>query len=155
MQGNVTGKCVPPVDCTSVEKELNVSQKWLDSLWWLIHLRWIAGLGVLVFTWIGEHLLGLGLTAGSLYTIGVGILGYNVFFSWRLTHCCRFSISTPRAHALARLQITADWVAMTLLIHFSGGVESPLFLYFFFHIILAAILLAVRKSSTIRARFSG
>ena len=133
-----------PEGCNLAEEGPNASQEWLNSLWWLIRLRWLAGVGVLVATWIAEHLWGLNLATGPLYAIGVGILGYNVFFSRRLTQCCRSSISTPRAQVSARLQITADWVAMTLLIHFSGGVESPLFLYFFFHIILAAILLAVR-----------
>ncbi len=132
-----------PEGCELVEKGSNASQEWLNSLWWLIRLRWLAGVSVLVATW-GAGLWGLNLAAGPLYAIGVGILGYNVFFSRQLTRCCRSSISTPRAQVSARLQITADWVAMTLLIHFSGGVESPLFLYFFFHIILAAILLAVR-----------
>jgi signal transduction histidine kinase len=35
---------------------------------------------------------------------------------------------------------------MTLLIHLSGGVESPAILYFFFHIALASILLSTRST---------
>jgi signal transduction histidine kinase len=48
------------------------------------------------------------------------------------------------ANLLANLQIAADWLAMTLLIHLSGGVESPAILYFFLHITLASILLSTR-----------
>jgi signal transduction histidine kinase len=47
---------------------------------------------------------------------------------------------------LTKIQIGLDWLAMTAIIHFSGGVESPALFYFFFHIIIAAILLSPRAT---------
>lgn len=129
------------LDQIPAERELAASQSWL------VRLRWFAGLGVLVATWISEHILGLGLASIPICTIGVCILAYNAVFWWWLNGGAR---RDRRRHTdtrlLARLQIAADWVAMTLLIHFSGGIESPVLLYFLFHITLAAILLPVQDT---------
>ncbi len=124
---------------TLAERELLASQEWL------IRIRWIAGLSVPLATAAAQAILGLGL-AWPLYLIGVGILAYNTLF-WRwVARLEGKPVAVTSAYRLALLQITADWLAMTLLIHFSGGIESPAILYFFFHIVLAAILLPVRAT---------
>lgn len=113
-----------------------------DSLRWLIRLRWIAATGVLLTTFVLQSVPGLHPAALPLYAIGLLILGYNVLFWYRL-RCqrCAPGERRRRTQLLARLQITADWAAMILLIHFSGGIESPIIFYFVFHTVLAAILL--------------
>ena len=47
---------------------------------------------------------------------------------------------------LTKAQIALDWLAMTALIHYTGGIESPAVLYFLFHLIIAAILLSPRAT---------
>lgn len=117
------------------------------SLEWLCKLRWIAGAGVILATWLARFGLGLKLAVGPLTLIGVGILGYNVLFvHWLNRLTCDLSGANIRARAQSRAQIAADWIAITLLIHYSGGIESPAILYFFFHIILATILLSEREA---------
>lgn len=122
---------------TLVEEELVASEAWL------IRIRWWAGLGVLAATGFATFILKLALPAAPLCAIGVAILGYNAILRSVLQRRLRDipRIVTP-FERLAKLQIGLDWVAMTLLIHFSGGVESPAILYFFFHIVLASILLS-------------
>ena len=61
-------------DQTPVERELAASQVWL------VRLRWIAGFGVLVATWISGNILKLGLASIPIYVIGVCILLYNALF---------------------------------------------------------------------------
>ncbi len=131
----------PQPGLTLVEREL------VASLGWLIAVRWIAGAGVLSATWATGSLFGLRLAVGPLYAIGASILAYNTLFYWILTRVRRESLMPMVwANRLAHLQIAADWVAMTLLIHLSGGVESPAILYFFFHLALASILLSTRAT---------
>ncbi len=117
------------------------------SLEWLCKLRWIAGAGVILATWLARLGLKLALATVPLTFIGLGILGYNVLFlRWLNRLTCDLSGANRRARAQSRAQITADWLAITLLIHYSGGIESPAILYFFFHIILATILLSGREA---------
>ncbi len=134
-------EATPRLNGTLAERELEA------SLGWLIGLRWVAGLGVLIATWLTENLLALHLAAVPLYAIGASILAYNTVFGWMLGRVRRQSPApVSGANRLAHLQIASDWVAMTLLIHFSGGAESPAILYFFFHIALASILLSSRAT---------
>jgi signal transduction histidine kinase len=113
------------------------------SLEWLCKLRWIAGAGVILATWLARFGLKLDLAVGPLTFIGIAILGYNVLFiRWLNRLTCDLSGANIHARTQARAQIAADWIAITLLIHYSSGIESPAILYFFFHIILATILLS-------------
>lgn len=124
---------------TLAERELLASQEWL------IRIRWIAGLSVPLATAAVQAIFGLEL-AWPLYLIGAGILIYNALFWWWVARLEGKPVAVTSAYRLALLQITADWLAMTLLIHFSGGIESPAILYFFFHIVLASILLPARAT---------
>jgi signal transduction histidine kinase len=120
---------------------LPAEQELIGSLAWLITLRWPAGMVVLLGTLLATGLLGVRLPAVSLYLLGVGILAYNALLTWRLRHLNAHSASDVRYQWFARLQIALDWLAMTLLIRFTGGTESPAILFFLFHITIASLLL--------------
>jgi len=42
--------------------------------------------------------------------------------------------------------VSADLLILTVLLHFSGGIENPFVFYFMFHMIIASILLSERES---------
>ncbi len=121
---------------TSVEREL------VSSLSWLIRLRWLAVIGVLLGTWFATSVLSLPLPALALYLLGTAILGYNALFYWVL-HRLRSASHTSRLafQRFARLQIGLDWLATALLVYFTGGIESPVLVFFLFHIIISSMLL--------------
>lgn len=120
-----------------------VEQELISSMARFTTIRWLAGLGVLGATWFVNGVLRLPLPVLSLYFIGVAILAYNAACYLVLKGLLQAEPrSIVRFHRLTKIQIGLDWLAMTALIHFSGGVESPALFYFFFHIILAAIFLS-------------
>jgi len=120
-----------------------VEQELVSSLARFITIRWLAGLGVLGATWFVSGVLRLPLPARPLYLIGLAILGYNAACYLVLKRLLGAEpLSIVRFHRLTKVQIGLDWLAMTALLHFSGGVESPALFYFFFHIILSGIFLS-------------
>jgi signal transduction histidine kinase len=124
-----------------------VEQELASSVARFITIRWLAGLGLLAATWLATAVLTLPLPAKPLYIIGVAILAYNAVFTLVLQRLLR--TEPPNIiwfHRLTKMQIGLDWLAMTAIIHFSGGVESPALFYFFFHIIIAAMLLSPRAT---------
>jgi K+-sensing histidine kinase KdpD len=126
---------VPPR--TPVEEEL------IGWVAWQIQLRWVAALGILTATWFASSILNIHLPLWPLYTIGLSILFYNALFLLYLRRLEREAISEAAIFdRFAKVQTSLDWLAMILLVHFSGGVESPLILYFIFHLIIASILLS-------------
>lgn len=123
-----------------------VEAELVSSVGWMIDLRWIAGAGVLLATWVVENFFRLDTARWPLYIIGLTILGYNLFFYLQRRRLSRNLASITAYYSLAKWQVGLDWLAMTLLIYFSGGVESPAIFFFLFHIIIASILFPPRAA---------
>ncbi len=123
-------------------KSTIAEQELVNSLVWLIKLRWLAGIGVLLVTWGAANILSITLPAFSLYLIGIGLLAYNALL-WEGLRW--LNANGPPSIAVyqwfGRLQIGLDWLAMILLVHFSGGLQSPVLFYFLFHVPIASLLL--------------
>lgn len=119
---------------------------------WLIRLRWVAAAAVFIVTPVARDLLSFSLPWIPLYLIGGAILLYNVIFAWRL----RFLSGRPDTpittfSRFAALQILLDWLALTLVVHYTGGAESPALSFFIFNAIVASILLPARTAFLLAA----
>jgi signal transduction histidine kinase len=115
-----------------------------DNVSRLIRLRWLAGLGVIVSTLLLDPLLHIEAPTRRLLAVGAFILVYNLFF-WLA--CRTVVIRDSRANTYEWFtigQMAFDWIATILLIHFSGGIESPAISFFFFHLVIACILFQPR-----------
>ncbi len=124
---------------TPVEEEL------VGRVAWQIQLRWLAVVGVLAAAWFASSILDVRLSPWPFYIVGLSILSYNFLFWLHLRRLERESVSEAVVFdRFAKAQTGLDWLAMILLVHFSGGVESPLLFYFIFHLIIASILLSPR-----------
>ena len=123
-----------------------VDAELVASVSWLIRIRWIAGISVVLATWTLEVVFGLDAAEIALYMIGAGILAYNLIF-YLLERRLASKVAPITVYdRLAKWQVGLDWLAMTLLIHYSGGIESPAILFFFFHIIIASMLFTPRTA---------
>lgn len=117
-----------------------------NRLHWLILLRWVAITGVL-FTLAFTTLV---LKVLSVYSaLAVGIIAammalYNLIF--RLA-----CVSTKAPKAMAFAQVLLDLMALTLMLHFTGGISNPFFAFFVFHVIIASILLKRQESYLVAA----
>jgi signal transduction histidine kinase len=127
----------------SVQHESSLAEQELaSSLSWLISLRWLAGVGVLLGTWVATSVLDLSTPALPLYALGAGVLVYNTLFWWALRQLnARPSTSSVVYQSFARIQIGLDWLAMAMLVYCTGGIESPTLYFYLFHIIIASLLL--------------
>jgi signal transduction histidine kinase len=124
-----------------------VEQELVTSVVWFINIRWLAGIGVLLAAWFVDVVLRFSIPAIPLYLIGILIVIYNAVFRFVLNRLVAVDPhNIGKYDTLTKAQISLDWLAMTGLIHFTGGLESPIILFFFFHIIIAAILLSPRAT---------
>ncbi|MHC4260875.1 MAG: sensor histidine kinase [Planctomycetota bacterium] len=73
---------------------------------------------------------------------------YNTVVLQVLNHLTRTHTGArcPKVKKVINFQISADLLALTVLLHYSGGVENPFVFFFVFHVIIASILLSVRDS---------
>lgn len=128
--------------------ELTPSWIMFDTFWhalhrrnrWLILLRWWA-VGMLVAMVLGvEMLAGLTIETYAVAGIAVVIALYNVVLARVLP---RVPATLARFHGLhfALVQISADLCALMALIYVTGGVESPFYPFFIFHVIIGSLIL--------------
>jgi signal transduction histidine kinase len=115
---------------------------------WLIQLRWMASSAVIYVTFLSVELFGVSIDPIPLYLIGAAIAGYNSLFSigLKLAEVKSSPERFRQAKIIANAQIVLDLFFLTLLIHFSGGVENPLAFFFIFHVIIASMLLSRRET---------
>ena len=144
-----------------------VQLRWFSFIGVLeIRLRWVAAAGVLIGTLILDNILTLPVATWPLYAIGLCMLIYNFFLrrylEQRFTYPTRASgydyqsllqfywrgierediAEAASFDRFVQVQLSLDWLAMILLVHFTGGVTSPLLFYFVFHLIVASALLS-------------
>jgi signal transduction histidine kinase len=120
----------------------------LRGAYWLATLRWIAVVCVPVGIYVSSNILDIALADGALYAIATLLFAYNVGVRILLDHAVKTEdgISAKTIKRIIHLQISADLVLLTALLHFSGGIENPLVFFFIFHMIIASILLSRRES---------
>ncbi|MCL5281310.1 MAG: HAMP domain-containing histidine kinase [Planctomycetes bacterium] len=116
--------------------------------YWLVRLRWIAASAVACGTFVSARIFHIPVQEAPLYTIAVLLVLYNAAVLDLLNRFMRVICeqSRRRTKNMIDIQISTDLIILTVLLHFSGGPENPLVLFFIFHVIIASILLSVWES---------
>ncbi len=127
----------------------------IERIYWLIKLRWVAITGVVLTVLFAKQVLDVSLNSISLSIIAALLAIYNLAF---MLYLKRLEKNKPAqliliANRIANIQISLDLLSLTVLIHFSGGIENPFIFYFIFHMIIASILLS-RRASFLQATFA-
>ncbi|MFH1086745.1 MAG: HAMP domain-containing sensor histidine kinase, partial [Chloroflexota bacterium] len=113
---------------------------------WLVAVRWVtltvaAALVLLANSWLGTSLPVL-----PLVLTLVGIAAYNALF-WHLVHQLTRRDASRRRYAwLMHGQVVCDLLALTSLLHFSGGLENPFAPYYMLIVLIGSLLMARRDS---------
>jgi signal transduction histidine kinase len=132
-----------------VQSQIPVETELIERMSWLIRLRWVAILGTGTALALSWFLYPGALPLLPLAGVTLAIALYNTqFFFYARTLALGHAGADRLHHAtqFAYAQIALDLVALAVLIHFSGGVENPMALFFVFHTIIASILLPRRVS---------
>ncbi len=118
----------------------NLSKK----VFWLCILRWFAVVGIVIATLITKFFLDLNINFFVLFLIaGLLFLSniiYILFLRPFLSEGDQKSILTVQKNI--NFQIFFDFIFLTLLLHFSGGIENPFIIFYIFHMIISSILLS-------------
>lgn len=110
---------------------------------WFIKLRYLAVLMLIGFLTIGETLLDFKLTSAQIKAviiISFSILLYNI-----IIHLSRKYAGTDpnkfNCLHLSLIQIVLDLIALMVLVYYTGIMESPLYMFFIFHMIIGSLIL--------------
>jgi len=124
-----------------MNKNSQVSPQVLSLNLWFIRLRWIACVVAIILVVITVKILHY-LTDSNflplILLIGLLAITNLVYFY--------FLKREMFINRLKEMQIISDLLILTLMLHYSGGIENPLSFVYLFHVILSGILLERRKS---------
>lgn len=112
---------------------------------WLIDLRYFAFIFLLSFLFISRYLLKLGYTDSQfmlLIIMSFGILIYNVILYFVSNSA--LVKDTPgglNPIILSLIQIQVDMLSLALIVYYTGGIESPFYIFYIFHMIIGSMIL--------------
>ncbi|MFZ1730934.1 MAG: HAMP domain-containing sensor histidine kinase [Bacteroidota bacterium] len=124
--------------------------KWImyDEFWrtlkrrnlWLIYLRYFVISMLVGLILVGDIFPSLHLETLSIGMLTCAILLYNLVF--HRTHPSLSEGFAPfNGLHYALLQMCCDFIALLVLIYLTGGVESPFYYFFIFHVIIGSLIL--------------
>jgi signal transduction histidine kinase len=111
-----------------------------DRLAWFVRIRWGAVAGLLASSLVGPA-LGLTWMWPGLFILGLGVAVYNVVCWWCLG-ARRHGTVWISLRVSAMAQIALDLAALLVAVHYTGGLASPLLVFFGFHMAIGTILVA-------------
>ncbi len=142
------------------EPDLSAGRRGLPQLWgregfWQIRVRWAVAPLMIAGVFTGR-LLGFELALVPIVTIALANLAYNALFALVFRrYRDRLRADPKLARVLTATEVTVDYVAMFLVIYFTGGASSPLVVFLIFHVIVAAIQYSAATAYTLAGVASG
>lgn len=111
-----------------------------------VNMRWLAIVGVIVATLVASQVFHIDFPTLPVYIICPLIALYNLALFYQLRRLSRekHGLVIHRARNSSNIHILLDLVALTALLHFTGGIENPFIFIYVLHIILASIALHYR-----------
>ncbi|MBC8216811.1 MAG: HAMP domain-containing histidine kinase [Candidatus Marinimicrobia bacterium] len=110
---------------------------------WLINLRWIATAGMVLLILLAANLLENAIPLRNLI-ITVSVLGAaNLIYILIAKQADPSSLK--KEMIFVRVQIYLDLFLLSILIHLSGGIHNPFYLFYIFHVIIASTIFEQKK----------
>jgi len=125
-----------------------LSKRYKQSAKWLVNLRWIAIFFVIVTNLIVDEFIQIPVQSFKIYILAIALLMFNIFYYYLIKNE-KYLVGkslTKTIKLIINIQISIDLIILTLLLHYSGGVENPFIIVYIFHMILASIILSERES---------
>jgi len=111
----------------------------VEQILWMIRLRWIAVVGMVAVTLLCSTVFPVLTAPLPIYICAVVLLVCNVFYFLAATK--KAADASQRDLVFGMIQVEVDLLILTAVLYFSGGVVNPFFLFYIFHVIIAAIIL--------------
>ena len=125
-------------------RELSLKTELIQRIGWLVKLRWIAIAGVFLTVSVASWGFNIIEPSLPLFLIAGLMVLYNFEAQIYPRHIAEKPLASIKRHA--GTHIVLDLLSLTVLIHFSGGIENPFIFYFIFHLVIASILLSKKVS---------
>lgn len=113
---------------------------------WIINIRYVVTISFVVFIVIAVYVLKLEFSKTqltALIIIAISVLIYNIFFNF-LINASFVKNETDHFNPMhvSLMQILADQITLSILTYYTGGIESPFYIFFIFQMIIGSLMLS-------------
>lgn len=115
---------------------------------WFIRIRWMAIIFLVGATSVFKFLFSVSIQDIPIYFLATGLLTLNFlhyFFLKKIVNTGGGKIIKWIKREI-HFQIITDLIILTMVLHFSGGIENPVIIFYFFHMIIASSIFSTRES---------
>ncbi len=112
-----------------------------DRLAWSVNLRWLAVLSFSTAIVLIRLFIGLALPYSKIYFLLLLLTTLNLVY-WVILKIIK-DFTFAEEFVFLFLHIFFDLIILTGLIHYAGGVENPLYLFYIFHIVLSSVMFPI------------
>lgn len=107
---------------------------------WFVRIRWIALFILIVSAYTVSNLFGISIQEIPIYILSLILFSLNILHNIILRDVTKKGSTgvIQKIKNEIHFQIITDLIILTLIIHYSGGIENPLILFYFFHMIIAS-----------------
>jgi len=111
-----------------------------------VTMRWITVIGIIIAALVASMVIKISFPTLPVYITAAVIALYNLVLLWQLRN---LEAKKPDsiiqiARTFGNIHLFLDLIALTVLLHFTGGIENPFIFYFVLHITAASISLHYR-----------
>jgi signal transduction histidine kinase len=126
----------------------------MEQLWtmlinrnkWIIKLRYVTSAALALFAVLSVKVFSLELSTNqynALLLTALIILVYNLIFGYLISSkFVKNDADSFNPMHISFLQIIADQVSLAVIVYFTGGIESPFYIFFIFQMIIGSLILS-------------
>ncbi|RKY50840.1 MAG: hypothetical protein DRP91_00570 [Candidatus Neomarinimicrobiota bacterium] len=105
---------------------------------WIINLRWVAIFGILTAIPIGKYLFTFNIPYDRITFLATLLILFNLVYFFIYKY---FSFkSFLQEVVFTEAQILVDFILISFMVHYSGGIENPFYFLYIVHIIISGVL---------------
>ncbi len=115
---------------------------------WFVRIRWIALIILIISTFTVRYIFNISIQDIWIYILAGILLVLNILHNIilkRITKKGSIGVIRKIKYEI-HFQILTDLSILTFIIHYSGGIENPLILFYFFHLIIASSIFSTFTS---------
>ena len=111
-----------------------------------VTMRWITVIGIIIATLVASMAIKISFPTLPVYSTAAVIALYNLVLLWQLRSLGAKKTDSiiQAARRFGDIHLFLDLIALTVILHFTGGIENPFIFYFVLHITAASISLHYR-----------
>jgi signal transduction histidine kinase len=123
----------------------------LKNTKWLIKLRWIAIFALYLFIAFAYFSNAVYTKYYALIIVSICLIAENILAILFVKYIEKNKLGIKYTLFNIYFQIIDDLLLLTLILHFTSGVENPLYLVYIFHMVIASVMLSRKEAFSIAA----